>query len=221
MAQTGPGGASYGAGGYAGDNKSAYSYGGGQYSSAPSGPSDAGSGSASGHGGMGYGYGMSPYTPMAAGAAAGGAAAAYGYHNYQNQPPHQQQQGVGGGGGPQMPEPSVISSPSTYSTTSGLPPGAAAGAVAPGMAGAKEREAFASRNRSAIPGQLQPGGGAYAYGGGSAQPGQLSVRNATPDEEGESSVVVHQDGGRFREEEDGAQAREIPPTYESIRSDSN
>ena len=178
----------------------------------PSGPSETGSGSGSGSGHAGFNqsqysgptpYGMSPYAPVGV-------------------------TGVGRPGPPSSTAPSVYS----QSLSGHQPSVSGTGGYVPN---AKEREAFASRYAQQMgQGQGTPydpnnnGSAAYVspysaaggsgYGEGSAP---LTLRNpSTVDDGAESpSVVVHQDGGRVRDEEGDMALNEIPPTYDSIRSD--
>lgn len=203
----GPGAAIAGAGAYgAYDQKGGRPLSDGSYynpnaPSMPSGPSDAGSGSGSGsnHGlsdprtslsmsSNGIPYGGSPYPPAGYGAGMAGAPGMY------------QPGPVGGAATP--------SAPSMYSTQSGAP------------VSAKEREAFAARYAHQM-GQGQQalyggGSGPASTAGGSSGAPPLTLRNASAEDEA-GSVVVHQDGGRVRE--DSEPMNEIPPTYDSIRSD--
>lgn len=123
--------------------------------------------------------------------------------------------GAAYGAGQRHPSPGP-SLPGTATTSSGGPP-----------VSAKEREAFSRRYDNGPAGSQQQfaqmpepqpyGGGGYGIYG---VPGPLAVRNATDGDEA-GSVVVHQDGGRIPQPEpDEVEApNEIPPTYESIKSD--
>lgn len=124
--------------------------------------------------------------------------------------------GAAYGAGQRHPSPGP-SLPGTATTSSGAPP-----------MSAKEREAFqhrygagqqaGSQQQFASMPEPQPyGGGGYGTYG---VPGPLAVRNAADTDEA-GSVVVHQDGGRVPQpaEEEETPPNEIPPTYESIRSD--
>ncbi|KAL5520092.1 hypothetical protein ACEPAG_1752 [Sanghuangporus baumii] len=233
MQQHGPGGASlfdpataagagaaagYAAGEYgAHDQKSAVSHPPSSYydpnaPTMPSGPSEGGS---SGHGvsdprtsmsSSGVPYGASPYSPTTG-------AGAYGMYTPGPVP------------GANTPSSPTSQSHSTYASSKereafaqryaqqngqghNVPYGGAAGAgneggIGPGMP-------------VPVPASLQPGGGLGL--GGPAQGPSLTVRNASPIDEGAPGVVVHQDGGRLREE-DVEPPNEIPPTYDSIRPD--
>lgn len=144
----------------------------------------------------GYAYGASPYV--------GGAGV------------------LAGAGQHTSPGPSL---PGTHTTSSGSPP--------PGVRSAKESEAFSSRSSQLLspgPYDAGPAGSAYGYGYGGAAP--LAVRNGTePDAATDagsvagasgSNVIVHQDGGRVRDlpaPPVAEEPTEIPPTYDSIRSD--
>lgn len=162
----------------------------------PSGPSEAGSGSASGHG-------LSdPRTSMSSGGVP------YGASPYGPVSGPAQGYGMLGVPGTYQPGPVTPSSPtshSTYSTYSGA------------GASAKEREAFAARYAQ------QTGQGldvTYGQGGAAGPSGAgapLTLQNPGAEDEARS-IVVHQDGGRVREE-DVEPPNEIPPTYESIRSE--
>ena len=177
----------------------------------PSGPSETGSGSASGSGHGGFNqslysgptpYGLSPYAPVVPA------------------------MGVSRPGPPSSTVPSVYSQ-----SLSGHQTGPGGGGYVPSL---KEREAFASRyaqqmgqGQGTLYGTDTNPGPAYVspyavpgvgYGEGSAP---LTLMNPTvADEEGDSpSVVVHQDGGRIRDEDADVPLNEIPPTYDSIRSE--
>lgn len=188
-------------------------------------PSEAGSASGSGSGsasnggeGGGYAYGASPYPPLGMGAAAM-------YYDAQNQGAH----------GHPSPGPSLPTTTSGgTSTGSATPP-------PPAFLSAKEREAYAARYAQQHPKQQAGQGPAFpephaqapqgAYGGYGygASGAPLTLRNAADGDAGAgaagSRVVVHQDGGRVpvpvsqTHVDEEEPPTEIPPTYDSIRSD--
>ncbi|KAL5482697.1 hypothetical protein ACEPAI_9291 [Sanghuangporus weigelae] len=214
--------AGYAAGGYgAHDQKSAASHPPSSYydpnaPTMPSGPSETGS---SGHGvsdprtstsSSGVPYGASPYPPTTGATGAG----AYGLYTPGPVP------------GANTPSSPTSQSHSTYASSkereafaqryaqqNGQEHNVLYGAGAAG-AGAANEGGIGPGMPVPVPASLQPGGGL----GGPAQGPSLTVRNASPIDENAPGVVVHQDGGRVREE-DVEPPNEIPPTYDSIRAD--
>lgn len=174
--------------------------------SASNGPHTSPSTSSGGAGG--YAYGASPYPPLGMGAAAM-------YYDAQNQGAH----------GHPSPGPSLPTTGGT-STGSATPP-------PPVFLSAKEREAYAARYAQQQPGQgpafpephAQAPQGAYGGYGYGASGAPLTLRNAADGDAGAagSRVVVHQDGGRVpvsqTHVDEEEPPTEIPPTYDSIRSD--
>ncbi|KAJ7689841.1 hypothetical protein B0H17DRAFT_1065967 [Mycena rosella] len=86
--------------------------------------------------------------------------------------------------------------------------------------GAKQREALGLGVANPSPHPSQAGGsGAGAMHMPMPAPGPLgALPNPHSPPESGSGVVVHQDGGRAPDQGNGDEMREIPPTYDSIRS---
>ncbi|KAJ7753410.1 hypothetical protein DFH07DRAFT_824348 [Mycena maculata] len=162
-------------------------------------------------------------TPFMAGVGAGAGAGAYQQQQHAYYPQQGYYAGGGGGGGY---ETTSEGGPLSPSMSSYYGPGSASHPVSAGpgpMSAASTSSGGYPNPLSAKEREARGGGFAVANPGSGmstpmpAQGGSQRLPNPHSPGESGSGVVVHQDGGRVPQEE-GEGMREIPPTYDSIRS---